>query len=248
MSDMDISFGIVTNAEDGVSEYLSKVISSIRALKIPNYEILIIGTKSKLNIIASDDVRIIDFNENIRKGWITKKKNLITMHAKYENIVYQHDYLVYDDNWYKTWRHFGDFKIGMNQIFNVDGSRYRDWLLFPNGGLIEKAKIASGYKDEDRGCLLPYNELGMSALMYISGAWWIAKKHVMQEFPLNESLVWGQGEDVEWSYQVRDKYKFSINESASIRLLKHNGVVFAPIKSDVLANMRVFLIQKSLYG
>ena len=31
----------------------------------------------------------------------SKKKNIITQNAKYENIVYMHDYIVLDNNWYK---------------------------------------------------------------------------------------------------------------------------------------------------
>src|SRR5690606_16295912 len=249
MNDFHVSFGIITYSKDGVSDHLLNVVSSIRNLKIPKYEIIIVGTKHTIiKSISGDDVVVVDFDEDRKKAWITRKKNLITQIAKYENIVYQHDYIIYDDNWYESWRNFGNYAIGMNRIFNVDGSRYRDWLLFPNGGLIERVKRLSGYIDEERGCLLPYDETGMSKLMYISGSWWIAKKHVMQEFLLNESLSWGHGEDVEWSYNVRNKYKFSINESASVRLLKHNGVVFAPIRAEVLAKMREFLISKNMYG
>src|SRR5690606_12051303 len=192
MSDFNVSFGIVTYSKDVLSEHLLNVVSSIRNLKIPNYEIIIVGTGQIIsNSISGGDIVVLDFDESRKNAWITRKKNLITQTAKYENIVYQHDYIVYDDNWYEAWKNFGDYKIGMNRIFNADGSRYRDWLLFPNGGLIEQAKRASGYSEEARECLLPYNETGMSKLMYVSGAWWIAKKHVMQEFPLNESLSWG---------------------------------------------------------
>jgi hypothetical protein len=42
----------------------------------------------------------------------------------------------------------------------------------------------------------------------------------MEEFPLNESLKWGQGEDVEWSQRVKSKFDFSINPNSIIRLLK----------------------------
>jgi hypothetical protein len=32
-----------------------------------------------------------------------------------------------------------------------------------------------------------------------------------EEIPLNENLLWGQSEDVEWSQRVRNKYIFSCN-------------------------------------
>jgi hypothetical protein len=58
--------------------------------------------------------------------------------------------------------------------------------------------------------------------MYISGAYWIAKRDVMLEFPLNESLSWGEGEDVVWSKQVRLKYDFNMNQNSSVRIMKPN--------------------------
>ena len=46
--------------------------------------------------------------------------------------------------------------------------------------------------------------------MYISGSYWVCKKHVMENFPLNDELLWGQGEDVEWSKIVREHYILSV--------------------------------------
>ena len=57
--------------------------------------------------------------------------------------------------------------------------------------------------------------------MYFSGAYWVSKKHVMEEFPLDERLSWGESEDVTWSMQVRQKYKFSVNPNSVVQLLKH---------------------------
>jgi hypothetical protein len=56
--------------------------------------------------------------------------------------------------------------------------------------------------------------------MYISGSYWVAKKDVMLEFPLDESLSWGEGEDVLWSKQVREKYKFNMNTNSSVFIIK----------------------------
>ena len=42
----------------------------------------------------------------------------------------------------------------------------------------------------------------------------------MQQFPLNEDLVWGQGEDVEWSKRVRSVYNFTMNQNSSVFILK----------------------------
>ena len=48
----------------------------------------------------------------------------------YENIVYMHDYIVLDDNWYNGFLNYGNnFDIIVNKIINSDGSRFRDWIL-----------------------------------------------------------------------------------------------------------------------
>jgi hypothetical protein len=58
--------------------------------------------------------------------------------------------------------------------------------------------------------------------MYISGSYWVAKKNVMEEFPLEESLSWGQGEDTYWSKQIRQKYDFNMNINSEVKILKPN--------------------------
>ena len=66
----------------------------------------------------------------------------------------------------------------------------------------------------------------LSKYMYISGAYWVAKKEVMLEFPLDENLCWGEGEDVAWSKQVREKYTFSMNPYSTVRTLKFKDPAF----------------------
>ena len=122
---MNFTFGIITNGLNNV--YLSRILSDIKSLNIPNYEIIIVGGSSKF-----DNVKHIDFDESQKKLWITRKKNLITENAIYENIVYTHDYITFDSNWYNEFLKFGnDFSICMNRINNFDGTRYRYWTLWP---------------------------------------------------------------------------------------------------------------------
>ena len=109
----------------------------------------------------------------------------------------------------------------MCKILNFDGSRFRDWVLW-----VHNHEPFDVYLQRTRKGLLPYSEKSLTEFMYISGSFWIAKKKVMEEFPLNEDLVWGEMEDIEWSKRVRDKYNFRINEFASVRLLKQKSVEF----------------------
>lgn len=207
---MDFTFGIITGG--GNDSYLNQIIDSIEAEDIPNYEIIIVGATS----INRNKTILIPFNDTIKPGWITKKKNIITENAKYENIVYFHDYIKLENGWYNGQLKSGnDFHIRMDKIINYDGSRFRDWCIWPHNNNFMDNLIG-------RECLIPYDLIHLSKYMYISGSYWIGKKHIMEEFPLDENLLWGQGEDVKWSKQIRVKYDFNMNVNSSVKIMKPN--------------------------
>lgn len=228
---MKFTFGIVTSGNSDSSVQL--VINSIESLNIPEYEIIIVGNSQ----VSRDRTKIIPFNENIRPAWITKKKNIITQNAKYDNIVYTHDYIVFKSDWYTGWISYGeDYKVCMNRILNADGTRYRDWCIWPHND-----NFVDGIVTRQRGCLLPYDMDHLSKYLYFSGAYWVGRKDVMTEIPLNEDLLWGQSEDVEWSKRLRDKYKFSMNKYSSVQLLKQKDRAFD--ESDDLTIEQLLMIK-----
>ena len=207
---MDFTFGIITAGNN--DEMIAEIISTIEDQNIPFYEVIIVGEST----IDRPNCSVIEFDESIKRGWITKKKNLITRHAKYENIVFLHDYIKLKEGWYQGQLTSGnDFKIRMDKILNIDNTRYRDWCIWPHNNNVMDNFIG-------RDCLIPYYIIHLSKYMYISGSYWIAKKDVMLEYPLNENLCWGEGEDVEWSKTVREKYTFNMNIHSSVRILKPN--------------------------
>lgn len=229
---MDFTFGIITGGNN--DEMINEIISSIEKENIPNYEIIIVGNSE----IIRDNCRVIKFNEDFKSRWITKKKNIITNEAKYENIVYLHDYIKLSEGWYRGHLMSGnDFKIRMDKIINKNGERFRDWCIWPHNN--NKMDNFIG-----RECLIPYDITHLSKYMYISGSYWIAKKEVMLEFPLNENLAWGEGEDVLWSKQVREKYTFNMNANSSVLILKPNkDRAFDEIRQDkieVLKNIKIW--------
>jgi len=207
---MNFTFGIITAGQNDI--VIGEIIESIEKQNIPNYEIIIVGN----SIINKNNVRVIEFNETIKSGWITKKKNLITSESKYDNIVFLHDYIKLLDGWYEGQLKSGDdFFVRMDIIINNNGERFRDWCIWPHNG--NKMDQFIG-----RNCLIPYDISHLSKYMYISGSYWVAKKKIMEEFPLNENLRWGEGEDVLWSKQVREKYNFSMNENSKVFIMKPN--------------------------
>jgi hypothetical protein len=242
---MDFTFGIITTPQTNI--FIESIIHSIVKQNIPNYEIIIIGTITPPENI-DEKVIIIPFDESIYPGWITKKKNLITENAKYENIVFLHDYVGFDDGWYDGFLKFGSkFDVVSNIIHDMNGNRFRDWninlhfmqgLILNNGArphpivgawdewIVDHGRhipIDPVIYDPNRGTLLEYDADAskLQKYIYLSGAYWVAKKSVMQEFRLSENLLHCQGEDVEWCQRVREKYTYSFNPWSKVSLLKH---------------------------
>ena len=118
----------------------------------------------------------------------------------------------------------------MTPIQNADGTRFRDWTLWPHDITPDGSPNLQS--------LLPYDVGDLSKFMYISGAYWIAKRKVMQEFPLDETLSWGESEDVKWSKQVREKYNFKLNPHSSVKLLKQKDRVFSEATPEMIQQLR----------
>ena len=229
---MNFTFGIVTNLDH--EEYLLNLINSILNQNIKNFEIIIVGPVGhfdlKNKIAVTDSLKMIDFDESEKDGWITKKKNLIVNNAKYENIVFLHDYIILDKTWYSGYLKYGNsFDICLNPILNKDHSRFRDWCLSPHN-----FKLIDKHLNKNSEFLIPYEEDQLTDYMYVSGAYWVSKKYVMMQYPLNENLAWGDGEDIEWSHRVRKTHKFEFNSNSSVFLQKQKDVVFNEITNENL--------------
>ena len=213
---MEFTFGIITG--NGSISHILNIIQDIEKLNIPNYEVVIVGGSH----ILHKNVVHVPFDDSIKTGWITRKKNLITENAKFENIVYAHDYITYDDNWYSGFKQFGnDFDVCMTKIINADGTRFRDWLIWPHNDNKMDDIMA-----RQRGCMIPYYLTHLSRYMYISGAYWVAKKRVMEKHPLDETLCWAESEDVVWSKRVRQEFDFKMNALSSVKMCKYKCKIF----------------------
>jgi len=201
---MNWTFGIVTysgHGKLGKSEQarrIRKILKSIR-IDVPedNHEVIIVG--DYIPEMIPPATKIVAFDEARRSGWITRKKNIITEQASFENIVYMHDYFCLQPGFYKGWKLFGyDWDVGMNVIMNSDDTRYRDWCIWddPDYGppWLQKepfcgvGKYRAGYNR-----IAPY-DYKKTQFMYISGGYWVAKKTFMKQFPLDERWGWGQAE------------------------------------------------------
>ena len=226
---MKFTFGIITAGTS--DESLNLVIDSIERQNIPEYQILIVGNSQ----VSRKNTFIIPFDESVRPGWITRKKNIVTVNARYENVVYTHDYVVFEDDWYEGFLKFGDdFKICMNKFVNPDYSRFRDWVIWPhNDNFMDSIVLPN------RECLIPYDMTHLSKYQYISGTYWVAKKQVMEDHPLDDNLLHCQGEDVEWSKRVRYKYDFSMNPYSTVKSLKFKDPAFNVAGEETIQKLRM---------
>lgn len=203
MSEIPFTFGIVTVYED--KDRLQEIILSIRNLNIPEYEILFVGGGDS-DGIDGQDIRKINFDENEKPKWITRKKNILVQEARYDNVILMHDYHIFDPNWYEAFKSFGtDWDICSCPQYLITGSRNpMDWSLWDKPG-------------HGRAWSLNYNDWSQTQYMYISGGFFMVKKNVLLEEPLDEALVWNEEEDVEWSMRVRNKYVMKCNGNAIVR-------------------------------
>jgi hypothetical protein len=246
-SPQGITFGIISNGEN--PEFLDTIISSI-IWEVPLYEWEII-------VVYDDHVKVsqtwaqtstnggfypiwnIDNSTTFltKAGHITAKKNHITKLAKYDNIVYMHDYLHLCEGWHEGFLKFNEenpvWDLSINIIINLDGSRFRDWCSWgdprnPPGFWQLEQFCPQGLYHEGTPALMPYDD--PNPLWYISGAYWIGKKDFMLKNPLDESLVHLGGEDVEFSLRVRNKAIYKMNPYSSVKLLKKKDVVLKEFK------------------
>ncbi len=266
---MNFTFGIITDetGQHRLSRILTSVVQARYHLEtqplywdsFPQIEFLSVGGKEQTlrmyvngigdprsvtakmsSAISSVQIKHIPFKDDPNEpGWITKKKNLITENAKFPNIVYMHDYLELDENWF-IWtirEACRGYDVAMSRIANSDGTRYRDWTLYPHEHTQRYRKEAGLAPDEN---LLPYDEADLQKWMYISGAYWMATKKVMQQCPLDEKLHWGQGEDVHWSRLVqRQGFKFKMSCSTVKIFEKTKPVLFREVPPEKLEKLKL---------
>jgi len=220
---MNFTFGIITHKDSGndVTRVLHSIIQD--GCKAHAYiQLIVIGGK----YLNDPRLTYVPFDETIKNGWITKKKNIVTQLAQYENIVYMHDYIELMPGWFEGFNRFGDnWNVCMNPIQDQDGNRFRDWVAwddpeFGSPGLIkEKWCPPEGLPTTGSMTPVPYS-YNKTEHMYVSGAYFVAKQTFMKSCPLNEDLVWGEGEDVEWSYRARENWIYRMNPLSTVRFNK----------------------------
>lgn len=202
---MRFTFGIITDWSD--KQRVLKSVRSIIDMDPPihetNHEILIIGGNESFE---SRYIKAIPFDESQKKGWITKKKNLIVQRASHPNIVLMHDYFEFDKNWYQKFVEFGnDWDVCSCQQLMLNSQRhFVDWVMWDDPTIPRYTSI-------------DYNDWTHTKNMFQCGSFMVAKTSFLKKYPFNEDLVWGESEDVEWSLRMRDNALWKCNGKAIVR-------------------------------
>lgn len=170
-------------------------------------DVLMIGPDNEISkklCKKHHNVRWIVFDENMKKGWITLKKNLLVQNSKYENICLMHDYVALCENWISGFDVFGyNWDVCMTPVRMKNGMRHRDWFSW-----FRPLKF------------IPYADSTKTNQMYINGTYWCGKKDFMLKNPQNENLCWGQGEDVEWGARCNSFWNYKLNPLSVVKYLK----------------------------
>ena len=206
-----ISFCIITSGQE--DHQLQQCIDSIVALNIPTYEVVFVGGDST-TINQTDKIKWVPFDETAKAHiivdnkpgrWITRKKNVAVENAQYDVCVVIHDYILFDLNWWTEFEKFGThWDICVHHSLNFLGNRSDGWRvdrhpLLPNG------------------CMVPYDMIDFIQYIGIQGNYQCIKRERWLEEPLNENLLWGQGEEMEWNRRINPKYHIKCNPNCIIR-------------------------------
>lgn len=218
---MKFTFGIITAGNN--LNTLQIIFDSIYSqIPIDSFQIVLVGGEA----IEYPNLLHVPFDESQKRMWITKKKNLITNNAIYDNIVYMHDYYILCNGWYEGFQKFGeDWEVCMNIILNADNTRFRDWCAWDDP--------INCFHENRSTPILPNYTYNKKEFMYISGGYWIAKKNIMNRYTLNENLSWGESEDVEWSKRVLPNVDYKMNINSISKTLKMKPVIL-PLKLNVI--------------
>lgn len=213
------SFCIVSDGRKDAR--IKNIIEQITKFKIPKFEILICGPEPTF-IYDDNIVKVYNDKElytDIRVP-ITKKKNKLIQNAKFNNLVIMHDRISFPETWYLTMERYGNcFDVLTNKILDEGSKRFRvqDWVTNERG-FYDFQNLKAG--------MLPYDMWNPS--VYIDGGFLIAKTQVLKAVGgYNESLHWGEAEDVDLSlrlYQAGFMTNIDLDNEVYTETHRHKGV------------------------
>ncbi|MBB4868194.1 hypothetical protein HNP46_007114 [Pseudomonas nitritireducens] len=207
------TFGLPVGPEDAT--VLNAVVQRILELNIPNKEVLLCGTPGK-NFRYFDQVRIVGEDITAPPVQICKKKNRLAQEARYNNLVILHDRVFLPSHFGEMVRRFGPRyplmtlqSLFFDNVRNFGPRRYSDYGMAMGSisqgmkGLHRTADAAVSiapalFAEIERTGFCFASPMRYSKdLSYPTGSLYICRKEVWNIFPLDESLLWAEFEDIE---------------------------------------------------
>jgi len=219
---MNVTFGIMSTYEN--VPQLNAVIESIKALQIPQCEIIVTGSyRGEWAKVA------VGVQHVLMDAWTPKKKNTVAKLAQFETLCLLHDYYLFDSQWYTHWKTFDEvvkWDVALNpQYLNTGKRHFTDWVVYDHPTI-------------PRYTSLDYKDWSKTMYQYVSGGYFLVKRSFLQQNPFNESLKPGDAEDVEWTLRIREKGRIVCNP---LPIVYHN-------KAHRDANRTGFPFEQSTHG
>ncbi len=207
------TFGIPVGPEDAT--VLNAVVKRILELDIPNKEILLCGRPGG-NFAYMEHVRIVGEDITAPPVQICKKKNRLALEAKYSNLVILHDRVFLPSHFGEMVRKFGPRyplmtlqSMFFDNRLSMGPRRYSDYgmamseisggmtgLHRENGKAVAIAPAAFAEIERTGFCFASPMRYNLDA-SYPTGSMYIVRKEVWNAYPLDESLLWVEFEDIE---------------------------------------------------
>ncbi|MBI5388565.1 MAG: FkbM family methyltransferase [Verrucomicrobia bacterium] len=175
-----VSFCVITHGKR--PEQLRRLLASICALNLPQYEILV-GGEPPADL---EGVTLVPVPDAARHGRLGEMRNRLTERARFDTLVVADDDLVFLPDFAAGLDRFGnDFDVQCVRFLNPDGTRYWDWAT----------------NDGPRGhALLPYDQTDPH--VYVTGGLCIMKAGVARRVQWDEGRGFYQGEDADFSRRL----------------------------------------------
>lgn len=175
------SFCIITHGKR--PEKLLRQVASIRALHLPEYEILVAGKVADV----PEGVRRLDLALTAASGRTGKLRNAAVRQARFDHVVVTDDDMRFDPGFGEGLKRFGEgYEAMAVRMLNPDGSRFWDWATV--GG--SRGGVLLDYWDGDPN-------------VYITGGCCVLKAEVLDRVGWDDLLGYYQGEDVDFSRRLQ---------------------------------------------
>lgn len=189
-----ISFCIIADGKE--PDKLAAEVASIRALEIPDFEMLIAGEPPPM-----PGCELLLMPEDARAGRLGAMRNALCKASIGNVLVVADDDMLFHEDFYRGLLEYGDgFDVLNCRILNPDGTRFWDWAA--NGG-------PRGHSLMDYGEVDPW--------VYITGGLCIMRREVFEKVQWDGTLGFYQGEDIDFSERVKVAgFKIAFNPHSTV--------------------------------